>query len=293
VTTIDIDEDITDAAGRRLAEAGYGRVRVICADGADGYPAGGPYDRIIVTAGARDLPAAWWRQLAGHGRIVVPLTLHGSGLTRSIALDRHPAGHLTGNSALVCGFVPMRGSTEGTGRTLQLAEGVTLNIDASDDASETALAGVPGQPAPQLWTGITVGDSDPDVPHLDLWLATTATDSRFGRISAGPGEPAPLTAPARRWSGAAVHDGTAIAYLILRPESETTSELGVAAYGKDGERLAAQTVGRLREWSQARPVQPVITAYPAGIPDGQLAPGTRIDRPGTRLTVNWERQERT
>jgi protein-L-isoaspartate(D-aspartate) O-methyltransferase len=97
-----------------------------------------------VTAGARDLPAAWWRQLATHGRIVVPLTLHGSGLTRSIAFDRHSAGHLVSDSALVCGFVPMRGSAADAGRTLQLAAGITLNIDASDDAAETALADVHG-----------------------------------------------------------------------------------------------------------------------------------------------------
>lgn len=293
VTTIDIDADITDAARHGLGEAGYGHVRVVCADGADGYPADGPYDRIIVTAGARILPAAWWRQLAGHGRIVVPLTLHGSGLTRSIAFGRHPAGHLTSISALVCGFVPMRGSAAGAGRTLQLAAGVTLNIDASDDATETALAGVPGEHAIELWTGITVGDNDPDAPHLDLWLATTATDSHFGRISAGPGQIAPLTAPARRWAGAAVHNGTAIAYPILRAESATTSELGVAACGTDSEQLATQTAGLLREWSQARPVQPLITAYPAGTPDEQLAPGALIDRPDTRLTVSWEQQGRT
>jgi protein-L-isoaspartate(D-aspartate) O-methyltransferase len=55
VTTIDIDQDITDAARRSLNEAGYGHVQVICADG---YPADASYDRIIVTAGAPDLPAA-------------------------------------------------------------------------------------------------------------------------------------------------------------------------------------------------------------------------------------------
>jgi protein-L-isoaspartate(D-aspartate) O-methyltransferase len=99
----------------------------------------------------------------------------------------------------------------------------------------------------------------PDAPHLDLWLAT-ATDSRFGRISASPGQAAPIIAPARRWAGVAVHNGTAIAYLTLRPESETTSELGLAAYGKDSEQLAAQAAALLRQWRRERPAQPVITA---------------------------------
>jgi protein-L-isoaspartate(D-aspartate) O-methyltransferase len=292
VTTIDIDQDITDAARRSLAQAGYGRVRVICADGAGGHPAGGLYDRIIVTAGAWDLPAAWWHQLAGHGRIVVPLRLDGSGLTRAVALDRQPGGYLTSDSALVCGFVPMRGSAASTGRTLQLADGVTLSVDAADKAGEEALAGLPGQTVSESWTGITIGDSDTDAPHLDLWLATNAPAGvSFGRISAA--DSSPLIAPSRRWAGAAVHDGNAIAYLTLRLRAEGVGELGVAACGKDSDQLAARTAGLLRDWSRARPVLPVITAHPAGTPDSQLPPGTRFSRPDSRLTVSWGQPERT
>ncbi len=73
VTTVDIDEDVTEDARRNLAAAGYGRVRVICGDGEDGYPAAAPFDRIIVTGGAWDTPSAWLEQLASGGRIVVPL----------------------------------------------------------------------------------------------------------------------------------------------------------------------------------------------------------------------------
>ncbi|MEV0446025.1 hypothetical protein AB0I84_26980 [Streptomyces spectabilis] len=39
---------------------------------------------MIVTAGAWDIPAAWWRQLAPDGRLVVPLRLHGSGLNLEV-----------------------------------------------------------------------------------------------------------------------------------------------------------------------------------------------------------------
>jgi protein-L-isoaspartate(D-aspartate) O-methyltransferase len=292
VTTIDIDEDITGTAGRNLGAAGYRAVRVVCAGGAGGYAAGGPYDRIIVTAGAHDLPAAWWQQLASGGRLVVPLTLHGSGLTRSVAFDRQPGGHLAGVSALVCGFVPMRGSSSGSGRTLALAGGVTMHVDASDTIPETALAGTLRQPAPELRTGIMIGDGDPDATHLDLWLATAIpAGTSFGRISAE--QPGQLTAPARRWAGAAVHNSTAIAYLTLQPGGESTSELAVTSYGRRSEQLAAQTAGLLHQWSQDRPLQPVISAYPAGAPDRQLPPGLRIDRLAARLTVHWEHPERT
>src|SRR6266699_359977 len=46
VTTIDLDEDIAQGARAHLASAGFGRVRVVLGDGALGYPAGAPFDRI-------------------------------------------------------------------------------------------------------------------------------------------------------------------------------------------------------------------------------------------------------
>ena len=59
VTTVDINEDVAEGARRNLTAAGYGRVRVICGDGEDGYPAAAPFDRVIVTAGAWDIPPGW------------------------------------------------------------------------------------------------------------------------------------------------------------------------------------------------------------------------------------------
>ncbi|WP_198351852.1 methyltransferase, FxLD system [Streptomyces typhae] len=76
VVTIEIDEDLAAGARTALNTAGYERVEVVCADGAFGHPDRAPYDRIIVTAGAWDIPVAWWQQLAPTGRMVVPLRLH-------------------------------------------------------------------------------------------------------------------------------------------------------------------------------------------------------------------------
>jgi protein-L-isoaspartate(D-aspartate) O-methyltransferase len=59
VTTVDIDAEVAEGARRNLNAAGYGGVRVICGDGEDGYPAAATFDRIVVTAGAWDIPPAW------------------------------------------------------------------------------------------------------------------------------------------------------------------------------------------------------------------------------------------
>jgi protein-L-isoaspartate(D-aspartate) O-methyltransferase len=287
VTTIDIDEDITTAAARSLAKAGYEHVRVVCADGADGFAPGTPYDRIIVTAGAWDLPGAWWQQLAGQGRIVVPLRLHSSGLTRSVAFDRQPDRHLASTSLLVCGFVPMRGSAASNGGSVQLAEGVTVHTEPGGQPREGIFPHALGQPGHEQWTGITVSDHDPGMPHLDLWLATMAASSRFGRISVQADTTQGLVPPARRWAGAALLTDTAIAYLTTRPRTPGICEVGVAAYGPGREHLATLTVGLLHRWNDTQPRHARITAHPEGTPDEQLPHGTRIDRPATRFTVRW------
>ena len=57
---------------------GYDRiVTVITADGEHGVPGHAPYDRIVVTVQAADIPPAWVHQLKEGGRLVVPLRMRG------------------------------------------------------------------------------------------------------------------------------------------------------------------------------------------------------------------------
>jgi hypothetical protein len=50
-----------------LTAVGYGRVTVVCGDGAAGVPDHAPYDRIIVTTGTWDLATQWWAQRQTRG----------------------------------------------------------------------------------------------------------------------------------------------------------------------------------------------------------------------------------
>ncbi|MFE7753116.1 hypothetical protein [Streptomyces sp. NPDC057428] len=66
----------------------------------------------MVTAGAWDISPAWTAQLRQGGRLVVPLRMRG--LTRSVAFTQVAGEHgmyLESESARICGFVPMQGST--------------------------------------------------------------------------------------------------------------------------------------------------------------------------------------
>lgn len=75
VTTIERIEALASGARERLGAAGYGdTVDVIVADGTEGWPTGGPYRSILVTAGGPSVPQPLLEQLDPDcGRLVMPV----------------------------------------------------------------------------------------------------------------------------------------------------------------------------------------------------------------------------
>lgn len=106
VVTVDIDQDLVDAAREHLVAAGFDRVQVVCADGGYGYADAAPYDRIILTVGAWDVTPSWWEQMKSDGRLVLPLNIAGQ---KSIAFEQKD-DHLSSLSVRDCGFMPLRGA---------------------------------------------------------------------------------------------------------------------------------------------------------------------------------------
>lgn len=106
VITVEIDEDLAEAAREHLASAGFEQVKVVFADGGYGFPDAAPFDRIILTVGAPDITPAWWKQLKPDGRLVLPLLLRGS--MKSIAFEQ-AGDHLASLSVNDCGFIALRG----------------------------------------------------------------------------------------------------------------------------------------------------------------------------------------
>ena len=181
VTTVDIDPDVTERARRCLDAAGYDRVRVILGDAERGVPDRAPFDRIMITVGAPDVPPAWTAQLTERGRLVVPLRVRG--LTRSIAFDREDE-HLVSRGYELCGFVPMRGAGENREELVLLhGEDVGLRLDSGQRVDGDALRKALQQPHVEAWTGTTVGGYEP-FDDLDLWLATVLTD--YALLTATP-----------------------------------------------------------------------------------------------------------
>lgn len=64
---------LAEAAGKRLDDLGYTTVHVRAGDGSDGWLAEAPFDAVLVTAAAREIPRAPLQQLRMMGRMVLPV----------------------------------------------------------------------------------------------------------------------------------------------------------------------------------------------------------------------------
>ncbi|WP_420437095.1 protein-L-isoaspartate(D-aspartate) O-methyltransferase [Candidatus Poriferisocius sp.] len=73
VVSVERHRKLADAAARVLAELEYANTTVVCADGSQGYLPGAPYDAVVVTAAASNIPSALLDQLADGGRLVIPV----------------------------------------------------------------------------------------------------------------------------------------------------------------------------------------------------------------------------
>ncbi len=73
VYSIELIPALAQAAADRLARLGYSQVTVKTGDGYQGWPEQAPFDAIIVTAAAPEVPPALKDQLKDGGRLVIPV----------------------------------------------------------------------------------------------------------------------------------------------------------------------------------------------------------------------------
>lgn len=109
VYTIESVPELADFARMNLKEAGYSdKVTVIQGDGSKGFSEETPYDRILVTAAAPDVPAPLIEQLKPGGIILIPLG--GEHYYQDLVkVRKNLDGTLRRESLGAVAFVPLRG----------------------------------------------------------------------------------------------------------------------------------------------------------------------------------------
>ena len=106
VYTIEIVEPLAKEAAARLAALGYRNVTVRSGDGYRGWPEQAPFDSIMVTAGALEVPPALIEQLKPGGRLVIPVGPQSSGQSL-LVIEKNASGKTTTRNVLAVRFVPL------------------------------------------------------------------------------------------------------------------------------------------------------------------------------------------
>ncbi|TYB95447.1 methyltransferase, FxLD system [Micromonospora sp. WP24] len=286
VTSIDIDPDVTAHARAALDTAGYPHVEVATADAETGWPAATPYDAVIVTVEASDLPPAWLDQLAPDGTLVVPLRMRGN--KRCLTLTRE-TDHLIAIDSIVCGFVPMQGTaSHPVTRHALLGEEVTLRIDDPDtralnlDALPTALSG------PQIvaWSAVTIPPAT-SFDSLHLWLASQPLP--YGQLAVDRDRAADLE-PQNWVACPALLTDDSITYLTIRRLDDTAWQFGTRGYGPHAAPLTQHLLDLIAEWDRHHRTTPGphIAVYPNGtVPPPTDQPRLVVTRRHSTTTITW------
>ncbi|MFI9643729.1 methyltransferase, FxLD system [Micromonospora sp. NPDC051925] len=246
-TTVDIDPDIIDRARAGLRRAGYEQVNVVLADAEHGVAQHAPYDRIIVTVGAWDIPPAWLDQLTPDGRIIVPLRF--AGITRLIAFGRSPDDHvLTADNYRLGKFVPMQGDGAADEQLTAVTPDLGLRIDQSSDltfdvpALRKALHTAPVE----SWSGTPFDMPD----ELELYLLTSGPELPMLHAAQEAVDQGVVNRTVRLGTPALVRGGT-FAYRIKRENPQTVSgfETGVVAHGPQADQVGSELLDMIRTWA--------------------------------------------
>jgi len=120
VITVERIAALAERAAAVLGELGYDNVRVYVCGDVLGWPEEAPYDGIVVTAGAPQVPPALLEQLGPGGCLVIPVGARD--VQELLVVSKSPLG-LTTKRLGPCRFVPLVGPGAWSSADLGFAEG--------------------------------------------------------------------------------------------------------------------------------------------------------------------------
>lgn len=113
VYSVERYEELASNAKNILDQLGYTNIHIKTGDGTLGWEEFSPYDGIIVTAGAPDVPKILKDQLKDGGRLVIPV---GGTYSQVLTVVRRKGDRFTETQICGCVFVPLIGRYGWTGK---------------------------------------------------------------------------------------------------------------------------------------------------------------------------------
>jgi protein-L-isoaspartate(D-aspartate) O-methyltransferase len=106
VVSVERYRTLAEAARTRIETLGYANVTIVVGDGMQGAPDFAPFDRILVTAAAEEIPEALTAQLAEGGKMVLPVGPRDE-TQYIVKLDKQSGGELVRDNLIAVRFVPL------------------------------------------------------------------------------------------------------------------------------------------------------------------------------------------
>jgi protein-L-isoaspartate(D-aspartate) O-methyltransferase len=106
VYSVERIKSLAQKAELLLEKLGYSKVKTFVSDGTMGWEAFSPYDRILVTAGAKQVPQPLVNQLKDEGIMVIPV---GNVYSQELRVIRKKKGRVRSTTVERCIFVPLIG----------------------------------------------------------------------------------------------------------------------------------------------------------------------------------------
>jgi len=106
IYSIERFEELATKARETLDKLGYNNIEIKIGDGTQGWRESSPFDRIIVTAAAPDIPKNLIDQLENNGKMVIPI---GGRLSQMLTLIEKHEGQISTKDICSCVFVPLLG----------------------------------------------------------------------------------------------------------------------------------------------------------------------------------------